>query len=191
MEYSREITKRLYDKHGFIADNFHDPQMCKLYNDLTVNNEEYESLFWHFGCRLKFEHKCYFLEREIPTRQEIKRGIEDYYRWLDIIDFLYDVFGSIGPGFIFRFSELHRRVETNVNLTNKVKALPLDLAKGEVPETKMMIDKLLEFLREKQVFDQFEEPTELVTVYQFTSVYQYYKEYVKGLTLRKQEEEKA
>jgi len=60
-----------------------------------------------------------------------------------------------------------------------------------MPETKMMIDKLLEFLREKQVFDQFEEPTEMVTVYQFTSVYQYYKEYVKGLTLRKQEEEKA
>lgn len=191
MEYSREITKRLYDKHGFIADNFHDPQMCRLYNDLTINSEEYEKLFRHFGCKLRFENKCYFLERENSSRQEIKRSLEDYDEWLDIIDFLHNVFDSVKPGFIFWFSELHRHVENNPTLSKNVKMLPLTLAKGEVPETKMMIDKLLEFLKEKQVLDQFEDPTKLVTVYQFTSIFKYYEEYVKGITLRKQEEEKV
>ena len=48
MEYSQDITKILYDKCGFVADNFVDATKQNMYNDLTVNREWYSELFKHF-----------------------------------------------------------------------------------------------------------------------------------------------
>ena len=45
MDYPQKVTKTLYDNNGFIADDFNDPEMREMYDDLKVNRLQYEELF--------------------------------------------------------------------------------------------------------------------------------------------------
>ena len=150
MDYPQKVTKTLYDNNGFIADDFNDPEMREMYDDLKVNRLQYEELFRNFGCTLRFEDKCFYLTRTKVTRQAIESRMEDYYLWIDIVDFLYDVIPSVAPGSRFYYSDLFKKVETSVNLPKKLMSIPLKLKKGTVPDTKAYMEELLDFLKKKQ-----------------------------------------
>ena len=98
MNHPQKVTKILYDNNGFVADDFNDPEMRDMYDDLKINRLQYEELFRNFGCVLRYEDKCFYLTRMKVTRQMIESRMEDYYLWVDIIDFLYDVLPSVQPG---------------------------------------------------------------------------------------------
>jgi len=196
MEYSQDITKILYDKCGFVADNFVDATKQNMYNDLTVNREWYSELFKHFGCDLKFNKGCYYLTRRSPTRQQLESRLKDYFMWLEIIDFILSSLGIINkkavkPGLVFTQGQLLSIVEGNSSLTRKLQNLSVFVRENtKATDTAEYLSALLLFLVNKQILDtSVYEQDENVTVYHITSVFDFFMEFVTTVSLRKKEEE--
>lgn len=192
MEFSQDITRILYDNCSFIADNFVDPKKKSLFNDINVHREDYEKLFRHFSCDLKFDHDCYFLARRSPSRQQLDSRLKDYYMWLEIIEFVFDVFGeNVKPGFNFFQSELLTAIEGSVNLTRKLQALSVFVRENiKADGIADYVRYLIGYLMKKQVLDSYSwDQDENVIVYHLTSVFDYFKNFVTSVTLRKKEEE--
>jgi hypothetical protein len=190
---SPKITKILYDRSGFIADNFHDEEMRDLYRELNDNTKEYEELFSNFSCVLVYEHKCYYLTRSNITRQFLESRLKDYYEWADIIIFMHDVLNGkpqdsdIKPGLPFRYSELLTVISNSATLSRRISALSIFLKQKVVFNgTEDYVKELVKYLEERQIIDSF--VFENTRIYQLTSVFEYYTKYVLSITLRIKEE---
>lgn len=190
---SPRITKILYDKCGFVADNFHDEEMRDLYRELNDNTPEYEELFSSFSCNLIHEDKCYYLTRTNITRQFLESRLKDYYEWADIIIFMHDVLNhdpehqEIKPGIPFRYNELLTYILNSATLSRRVTTLSIFLKQKVVFNgTEDYVKELVKYLEDRQLFDSF--IFENTRIYQLTSVFAYYTDYVLSITLRIKEE---
>lgn len=192
MEYSKEITRVLYDNCGFVADNFFDSTKKGMFNELNVNRDEYNNLFSHFSCELRYEKGCYYLVRRNPTRQQVDSRLKDYFMWAEIIDLIHDVIGDkVKPGKTFTQGQFLDVVEKSLTLPRKIQSLSVFLRENiKAADTAEYVKGLIGFLVKKQVLDPFTwEQDDTVTVYQLTSVFDFFQEFVIGITLRKKEEE--
>lgn len=190
---SPKITKILYDRSGFVADNFHDEEMRDLYRELNDNTPEYEELFSNFCCNLVHEDKCYYLTRTNITRQFLESRLKDYYEWADIIVFMHDALnanpqkGEIKPGLPFRYNELLTIISNSATLSRRVSTLSIFLKQKVVFNgTEDYVKELVKYLEDRQVVDSF--IFENTRIYQLTSVFAYYTDYVLSITLRIKEE---
>ena len=172
-KYTAEIFEIL-SKGQFISSNSTNRFIRTLYSILD-NEEHFDYLFTYFNSinfiLEKGDQFFYFSRKE--SKVNLERKLEIAYKWIDILDFLKTYDNAFGPGFKFSPSEISIRLDVDVDLKTKLKAL-----RRFAPKKSSYIDvikKVIETL-EKDHFVELED--EASQTFKVMSSYSYLEELI-------------
>jgi len=119
--------------------------------------------------------KCSIVESKTSLAEKLKR----FGHWIDILDFLKAWEPAMGPGFTFLLADLQIKMDSDIELREKAKALY---------ENKIRNNEICERLVEELSRQGFTELLEDVAQrYQVTSAYRYLEDMVELITFNEDE----
>ena len=122
-KYTAEIFEIL-SKGQFISSNSTNRFIRTLYN--TIDDDDNFEFFFNYFQSINFilekgDQYVYFSRKE--SKVNLERKLEIAYKWIDILDFLKTYDNAFGPGYKFSPSEISIRLDVDVDLKTKLKAL--------------------------------------------------------------------
>jgi hypothetical protein len=112
----------IMSKGGFICSNSIDTRTQKLYNFIE---EEFGSLYDYF-VEINFilqRGDEYFYFSRPESKADIRRKLENAFKWIDIVDFFKSFDNSFSSGYRFTPHEIVIKLKVDVQLKNKLSTL--------------------------------------------------------------------
>ncbi len=126
MKYTNEVFKLLSDGK-FLSANSVSPMAKAICDDVEECFAEYASYFEKIDFVLEAGDGYYYFSRKenkVVTEQKLKT----FFNWIDILDFLKTYDNAFGQGTQFNLAEMETRLSTDVELKDKLMALPIEKA---------------------------------------------------------------
>ncbi|MCC8112703.1 MAG: hypothetical protein LIP03_01670 [Bacteroidales bacterium] len=151
----------------------------QIYKDVEDNLEDYAYYFDRIGFRLELgDGYLYFSRKE--TKIQLSEKLNRFSHWLDIIDLLKAWEPVFGPGFTFTKAQLLVKMDTDIELRDKAKALY-----EKKDRYSDVVDKMLDEMAKMGYIEKTDDNTERYTV---VNAYRYLEELISMISIDNENE---
>jgi hypothetical protein len=173
MKNTNEIFQRL-SRGQFISNNSIDMDTRALYNDIEENFEEYAAYFKQIDFLLCSGNGYYYFSR-LENKVVIENKLRGLQPWIDYLDFFHTFDTSFGPGTQFSLAQIEVRMDTDLELKQKLKDIFNDNR-----TIREKLEALATFLTNMGFAEKVSDTED---VYQVTMAYNYIEQLLTTLTI--------
>ncbi len=178
MKYVQQVFDKL-SRGGFISSDSVDENIRNIFIDLDDHREEYSEYFGKIGFILE-EGNGYFYFSRRESKTSLADKLKRFGHWVDVLDFLKAWDPALGPGFSFLMADLLVKIDSDIELREKAKALY---------DNKVRNDEICERLIDELLRQGFIEPVDEVTQrYKVDAAYRYLEEMVELIAFNEEDE---
>lgn len=166
-------------KGQFISSNSSDESTRKLFS--VIEDEQNFEFLYNYFLNINFvleKGDEYFYFSRPENKVDLERKIEQFFKWIDILDFLKSFDHSFSSG--YRFTPSHILVKLNLDAELKSKLAGLKRYSGGKDKHSEIVDKILDDLR-KDKFIEIE--NDINREYKVLTAFQYLEKLIMSINI--------
>jgi len=178
MKYVQQVFDRL-SRGGFISADSVDETVRRIFIDLDDCREEYADYFDKIGFILEEGNQYFYFSRK-ESKTALADKLKRFGHWIDVLDFLKAWEPAFGPGFTFLTADLLVKIDSDIELREKVTALYENKVKNDE-----ICERLVEELSGKGYIELMDD---VAMRYQATAAYRYLEDMVELIAFNEEDE---
>ncbi len=178
MRYTSEVFN-LLSGGKFLSENSIQPMAKAMYDDVEENFSEYAVYFGKIDFTLEAGDGYFYFSRK-EAKGSTERKLKNFFKWIDYLDFLKAYDNTFSQGTQFNLAEMETRLQTNIEMKDKLADLPIDKTSNR---------EKLEYIVSDLTRQGFAEKTdEIRCVYQVTSAFRYLEDIIQIININEETE---